>query len=349
MGFPTEFSEVNFKKVKIGVNVRIPKEGEDYTKDASKSIQSIILYKTFPFSFVLNGETIYGDFWIRQDTENSAGKKPFQHAVALFNLTPSFVSMDFLLTNETNRNKTYGMKTELAKPSVYNKDVIKSQIIKDNLPNNKSSAAVWSNRSHFLDEPVINSDWSLKCKIEIFLPPVNNANIKSFLCDEAIAQFEEDKNFTLICDGQRFHFNKTLLSLISPVFGRMVQASNSKEALTNSVVIEDFTPETIQAFQRVSFSNEEIKDDDLTPELLMFAQKYLMKTLVTKIKVKLIDSLNNDNIFDVLKAAYLIDDQDMFKEASAYLLKHIKQLKGTPGWNTFKIEHHDCMIEALTI
>ena len=66
-----------------------------------------------------------------------------------------------------------------------------------------------------------------------------------------------------------------------------------------------------------------IKNEDLTPELLMFAQKYLMKKLVAKIKVRLLDSLTNENIFDVTKAAYLIDDQEIFKEASKYLWKNM--------------------------
>ena len=61
------------------------------------------------------------------------------------------------------------------------------------------------------------------------------------------------------------------------------------------------------------------------------------------------DSLTNENIFDVIKAAYLIDDQDMFKKASKYLLKNKEQLKGTAEWNAFKKDHSDCMIEALSI
>ena len=68
-----------------------------------------------------------------------------------------------------------------------------------------------------------------------------------------------------------------------------------------------------------------------------------------KIKARLMDSLTIENIFHVIKAAYLIDDQDMFKKASKYLLKNKEQLKGTPEWNAFKKEHSDCMIEALAI
>ena len=74
-----------------------------------------------------------------------------------------------------------------------------------------------------------------------------------------------------------------------------------------------------------------------------------MKPLVAKIKHKLMDSFTNENIFGVIKAAYLIDDQEMFKEGSKYLWKNMEQLKGTPEWNAFKIEHSVCMIEALTL
>ena len=136
--------------------------------------------------------------------------------------------------------------------------------------------------------------------------------------------------------------------MTSEVFARMIQASKSKEAISNSVIIDDFAPDTIKAFQRVAFGNEEIKDKDLTPELLMFAQKYLVKPLVTKIKENLMDSMTNENVFDVIKVAYLIDDEDMFKEACKYLKEKKDELKDSVEWKTFGQDHPACMIKALT-
>ena len=345
---------IDFQEVEIGIKARIPDDGEDHynaANDYAAGIDFISLYKTFPFSFMYGEKRIYGDFYIRVDEVDSEGKSPFWHGVILYNLKSFHASMDMSITSADCQRKINEIKTEF-KESRFNSDsLIKSKINEEKLPYNETADLV--EQRGLLDETLTNSHSLMTCKILIhFNPSINKAaksNFKTVLCDNAIAQLENDKNFTLICDGQMFHFNKALLSMISEVFGRMIATSNSKESSKNSVDIEDFTPDTIKAFQRVAFGDEEIEDEYFTPELLMFAQKYLMKKLVLKIKARLMDSLSNENIFNVIKAAYLIDDQDMFKEASKYLLKNKDQLKGTPNWNAFKIEHSVCMIEALTI
>ena len=235
-----------------------------------------------------------------------------------------------------------------------NSKILRSKIHNDKFPENYDHASV--HNELFLDEALSSKHTSLNSQINLLIKASKSStknnqmqNFVSLLSHEAISQLAQDNNFSMICQGEEFKFNKSLLSMTSEVFARMIQASKSKEAISNSVIIDDFAPDTIKAFQRVAFGNEEIKDKDLTPELLMFAQKYLMKPLVAKIKTKLMDSISNETIFDLIKVAYLIDNHDMLKEASKYLLKNMKQLKGTPEWNAFKNEHHECLIEALSI
>ena len=55
-------------------------------------------------------------------------------------------------------------------------------------------------------------------------------------------------------------------------------------------------------------------------------------------------SLTNENFFDI-KTAYLINGEDMFIEASDYLLKNMAQLEGTEVWKIFG-ETHVCMNKA---
>ena len=353
---------IDFQEVKIKIHVNILEEGEDQTNNfshLSRTYNHSALYKTFPFSF-LSGETrIYGDFWVKEDWKETNGKSPFYHGVRLFNLTSFLVSMNMnmKMTNENGQGERYETKTGLVAPVVSSgcsANVLRSKIIKEMLPYNNQNAYVFG-EDCFLNDTILNSNSNshLNCEIKFYINPIiesaKKSNLKSIFCDDAISHLDKDKNFTLICDGQMFHFNKTLLSILSEVFGTMVQASNTKEALTNSVEIDDFTPDTIEAFQRVAFGNDEIKDEDLTPDLLMFAQKYLMKPLVTKIKLKLLDSLTNENIFDIIKTAYLIDDEDMINEASDYLMKKMAQLESTEEWKIFGKNNPDCMIKTLTV
>ena len=348
MGLTFKESESSdFKKIQFNIDIKINEEGEDHT-----SQMTCLLFKTFPFSFTLNGSEVYGDFWIKKKrTLNQAGESAFVIGVTTYNLNPFYAEMDMLFIDVNNPDNKKEVKSELIKSNVNTNSVLRSKVNEDKSSkgeeNYNSFHRFWSSM------PLVGKTLKGNFKLMFATNPSKqkgkNGNFKSILCDEAISQLEEEKNFALICEGQTFYFCKALLSMISEVFGRMIATSNSKESSNNFVEIEDFTPDTIRAFQRVAFGDEEIKDEDLTPELLMFAQKYLMKPLVTKIKLKLMDSINNENIFGVIKAAYLIDDQEMFKEASKYLWKNMEQLKGTPEWNAFKIEHSVCMIEALTI
>ena len=333
---------LHFQEVKIRVDVKTLLEGED-------QITPSILFKTFPFNFMSSGTRIYGDFWIREDKMNSERKTPFWYGVTMYNLTSFYVSMKMHMTNG-GEGKRYEMITDLTEPIINSENLLRSQIIKEKLPNNRKSA--WISTKMFLNERTSNSHTSIKGEIIFYINPtmndINKPNVKSFLNEELIHQVDQDKNFSLICKGKKFLFNKSLLSMISEVFCRMIQTSDSKEASTNSVEIIDFFPETIKSFQNVVFSKEGTKDVVLTPELLIFARKYFITPLAEKVKHKLMGSLTNENIFDIIKTAYLIDDDDMFSEASDYLLKNMAELESTEEWKFFGETHTACMNKALS-
>ena len=121
---------------------------------------------------------------------------------------------------------------------------------------------------------------NITLKIEIFENVPNNDQLRTSLGDlynEVLATLTNEKNFTLICNGQEFHVNKTLLSMKSEVFARIILGSP-----TNSITITDFSPETIKVFQKVSFENEEIRNEEFNVDVLLFAKKYEVKSLMEK-------------------------------------------------------------------
>ena len=178
-----------------------------------------------------------------------------------------------------------------------------------------------------------------------------NTKLESFvfsISEEALAQFGDDKNFKIICNGEYFYFNKTLLSLVSEVFQKMLQG-NSKEAQENCVEISDFSPDTIRTFEKFSFSSEKIKPEEITVELLMFANKYFMKPLETKCKNYFVSILNKNNLLDFIKAAYDIDDEEMLKVGANYFSKYKKEMKGIEELKKFKKSNPDCMVRIYDI
>ena len=341
---------IEFQQIKVKIDVNIHNEGEEHIQ---KDGNNVALFKTFPFTFFIDDLEIFGDFWIREDKPNDEGKNRTVLGLTLYNMKAFVADMEMHFSNVENQRKLIEC---VIKSSIFrNSRVLRSKIHNDKFPEKYEYASVQN--EFFLDEKLSSKYTSMKSQINILIkasksPTKNNENqmqnFVSILSHEAVSQFAQDNNFSMICQEEEFKFNKYLLSMISEVFARMIQASNSKEALSNSMVIDDFAPDTIRAFQRVAFGNEEIKDEDLTPELLMFAQKYLIKPLVAKIKNKLMDSMTNENIFDLIKVAYLIDDEDMFKEACKHLKEKKDELKDSVEWKTFGQDHPACMIKALT-
>ena len=173
-------------------------------------------------------------------------------------------------------------------------------------------------------------------------------SLVSSLSAQAIDQFNEDKNFKIISNGEDFYFNKTLLSLVSEVFQKMLQG-NSKEAQDNCVEISDFSQDTIRTFEKFSFSSEKIKPEEITVELLMFANKYFMKPLETKCKNYFVSILNKNNLLDFIKAAYDIDDEEMLKVGANYFSKYKNELKENEEFKKFNKSYPLCMNKILGI
>ena len=121
---------------------------------------------------------------------------------------------------------------------------------------------------------------------------------------------------------------------------------NSKEAQENCVEISDFSPDTIRTFEKFSFSSEKIKPEEITVELLMFANKYFMKPLETKCKNYFISILNKNNLLDFIKAAYDIDDEEMLKIGAKYFSKIKNDLRDSEDWKNFENQNSKCMVRV---
>ena len=175
----------------------------------------------------------------------------------------------------------------------------------------------------------------------------NKQTIRSVLLDQSISYLKNQSDFTVICQDEKFKFNKILLCSLSEVFQKMIMGPNNKEAITDTVDIEDSKPETIAAFHRIVFGDDKIKVEDFTTDLLMFAQKYLMKPLVEECKNQLVAKLAIDNAFDLIKVAYFNDDDDLLKTTSKFLSKNLGQLRESEEWQAFQKSHPACMAKIL--
>ena len=89
-----------------------------------------------------------------------------------------------------------------------------------------------------------------------------------------------------------------------------------------------------------------IKPEEITVELLMFANKYFMKPLETKCKNYFISILNKDNLLDFIKAAYDISDEKMLKIGAKYFSRIKSDLKDSEEWKNFEDLNPKCMMKV---
>ena len=257
-------SQENYKGKEIKLEIDIPDTLvlEDHSSECVKIGCSSL--RTFPFSLVLRDKTIQGDLIIHKEPKETIYYSNIEVTIALFEVDNFIIKPRFDVTNLLNDEKVKFRSKSFSNQSLINivksakykklpKDVLRSQsnlfetFYKDELSNPNPIFALKGSITLWIDFAK-DSEGETISKLK---------NFKSLISEQAFAQV--DKNFTIICQGEKFHFNKILLSLVSEVFAKMVQDPFNKEATSNTVEIVDFPPETIRTFQKFAFENEEIR------------------------------------------------------------------------------------------
>jgi len=170
-----------------------------------------------------------------------------------------------------------------------------------------------------------------------------------FINSEANKHLKNKENFIIKCMGENFYFNKTLLCIISDVFSAMIQGKLGQEGQSGIVEINDFTPDIVRAFKRICFESKDFEEEDSIPDLLLFAQKYFMNPLKQKCLNYLVTNLNPSNIYDVIKIADQIDDENLLKKCVNYMRLNKDKLEKNEEWLVFQKLHPDCMIRMMNL
>ena len=104
--------------------------------------------------------------------------------------------------------------------------------------------------------------------------------LKNLLYQDTFQLKTKVLDFTISCQDRSFQFSKSKLCFVSDVFQKMIETPSTEEAKSGMVEIPDFSPEVIEAFERVMFQpGESLDENDLSVDLLMFANKYCILSL----------------------------------------------------------------------
>ena len=172
--------------------------------------------------------------------------------------------------------------------------------------------------------------------------------LKNLLYEDTFGSHNKNPDFTILCQDKSFQFNKRNLCFVSKVFQKMIESSYTQESKSDKVEIIDFNPEVVEAFNRVMFQNDESLDEnDLTVELLMFANKYCVLTLVKFLTNHLSESLTMHNIYPVIIGAYLTDNDELLKKALKFIQNNNGQFQDNEDWKEFQKSHPQCFVKMM--
>ena len=146
-------------------------------------------------------------------------------------------------------------------------------------------------------------------------------------------------DFKIICRGQEFPCHKLMLSARSDVFRIMLDKdSNFAEAKTNVLKLEDFEIHTVKVFLDYIYTDA-VKLDDMNIKLLYIAHKYNVSRLISTCASHLSEHINDQNASEVLKAAYFLENKELFEAAVKYMQQVNWIQKAKDQWTDLKTSH----------
>ena len=166
---------------------------------------------------------------------------------------------------------------------------------------------------------------------------------KPSLAQEIEREVHRFCDFTLECGDQEIPVSRLLLASKSPVFSAMF-SGNFQEAKTGRGVIKDVDPKSLEALVKFCHTNN-LGEDDLTTDLLVAANKYLISALVEKCEEHLSKTLSVDNATDYFLVACMLESNKLRTAAKKFITENLSRVKETVG---FKNLEKEALAELLT-
>ena len=102
----------------------------------------------------------------------------------------------------------------------------------------------------------------------------------------------------------------------------MFTSKNFKEENENSSEMVDFDKETVENFLEYIYDKGNLDLEDFTPELLLIAEKYNVKELLEECEQALRRSLDSENVFEILKVAFLVNQNFLMETIREFLFEN---------------------------
>ena len=168
-----------------------------------------------------------------------------------------------------------------------------------------------------------------------YVPPDKEPTIKESI--QNVCFSSEFSDIKIICEGKEFPCHKLILCLRSSVFKRMfssdLKISNAKDEST--LTIEDVSADTMETFLEFLYTDD-LKVNEINTKLLLVADKYDFKRLVNICVNHFGNIIDTKNAMEIAFTAYLVNNEELLKKASRFIINHAGAIKKPEQWDRIK-------------
>ena len=168
-----------------------------------------------------------------------------------------------------------------------------------------------------------------------YVPPDKEPTIKESI--QNVCFSSEFSDIKIICEGKEFPCHKLILCLRSSVFKRMfssdLKISNAKDEST--LTIEDVSADTMKTFLEFLYTDD-LKVNEINTKLLLVADKYDFKRLVNICVNHFGNIIDTKNAMEIAFTAYLVNNEELLKKASRFIINHAGAIKKPEQWDRIK-------------
>ena len=179
-----------------------------------------------------------------------------------------------------------------------------------------------------------------------FSDPTNSGS----MADHLQQLFENKSLDDVIIDvqGQKFEAHTFILTTRSPVFNAMFQ-NDLTEKQTNTLEVRDIEPEVFLEVLRFIYTDEVEKFDDLAPQLLAAADKYMLTLLKSKCEASLARNVTLENCGELLILAHLHSANELKKFILDFVRSHSSEVAETQSWQKLLESAHPQLLRDISM
>ena len=151
-----------------------------------------------------------------------------------------------------------------------------------------------------------------------------------------------DFDCEIIAEEKHFKFHKSYLCQMSEVFQKMFEHPGTVEYQTGKVNCKGFARETLKRFHNLLYKQNLVKED-ITTELIKFADKYMINTLYSFCLEHFRDHVTEANLIELIKMGTFKNDDLLLEGCAEYIrTTHKRHFFKTKEWTTFTAKNPEC-------